>query len=458
MPTYKKRSKLGSIRPKHKQFQARYMRHGVMHHAGQTFSTPKLADDWLLDEERLIDRGEWTPPADRRKAQEAAHHASTLTLEAFAREWIEHRTTPRGKPLSERTKYEYERYLVGRLSDLAALPLVEITRKRIDTWWKANEDAPTMRHHIYAFLLSVMDDAADNELIPANPCKVKNAARRTRQRSLAEVNELITRLTHVNVATLAEAMPARHQAFISLLAYSGLRPQEAFGLTRQDIIIDPAVNDVPRYSVRVNKAVSRGKIAPTKTPESNRIVPLPPHLAAILDEHLQEHAAPGADGLVFPSTHDGQAFGTLHQVMGSYASSKDSRLTGFNAARAAIGRPDLRIYDLRRWARHTWRSAGISELEAEHLLGHKLADVTSAYFTLDNEALWPYMERISEAAGWKLPTSEFAPTPAAAIDTRVIAAMTPEQLRTILPRITDDQLAAIVPLLPPETVAALIHS
>ena len=71
---------------------------------GHTFSTEGAACAWLRSEQTLIDRDEWTPPANRRAEEQATQAAEELTLDTFARTWMENRTTPRGSVLSPRRR------------------------------------------------------------------------------------------------------------------------------------------------------------------------------------------------------------------------------------------------------------------------------------------------------------------------------------------------------------------
>jgi len=457
------------------QFRAYYMRDRQRHTPGHTFAKRKDAEDWLLKEKDLVDTGKWTPPAKRREDEKKAARAEIrdqTTLGEIARAWIENRTTKRGTPLAPRTIAEYHTYLNGRLSDLAGTPIVAIDRKAVDAWWLQNQSVPLLRHHAYAFLKSVMADAVDREVIASNPCKIRNAASRTTGRPKAVRDDLITGLTPLDVATLAEATkPDRWRVLVLLLAYSGLRPNEAFALTRSDVVQGADEDGTPRWTVKVTKALSKtvdGTLGaqPPKTPESIRFVPLPPHVANSLASHIDRWAAPSPDGLLFPSTNPANSWPTIQQVMGTSAkqrtgkgrTSKPRTPTGFNAARISIGRPALRLYDLRRWARHMWRKAGLGDADCEQLLGHVLDPVMGAYVTLDREGLWPYMERLSELAGWTkpIPTGNLPGAPA--IDPRLLAAMTPEQLNATLAGMTEAQLAEIVPLLSPEMIARALTS
>src|SRR5699024_9997243 len=79
-----RRSPLGSIVPTRNAFKVRYWRNGSLHTAGRTFSSYKLADDWLADEQRLIDRDEWTPPAQRRAEAEATTRVNALMFGEYS--------------------------------------------------------------------------------------------------------------------------------------------------------------------------------------------------------------------------------------------------------------------------------------------------------------------------------------------------------------------------------------
>lgn len=93
--------------------------------------------------------------------------------------------------------------------------------------------------------------------------------------------------------------------------------------------------------------------------------------------------------------------------------------------------PALRIYDLRHWARRIWTLAGLDYASVEMLLGHA-ALVQGSYAHLDHGHVWPYAVKVSELAGWTRP-GKADPPGAPPIDPRLLAAMTPEQLRVTGP-------------------------
>lgn len=475
---------LGTVRERAGRFYPRYERFGQEHHAGHGFITEALAWDWLrreqalLTEERLTGKKVWSPPSARRSQEQTREEGLTITLDQHARYWIEHRTTPKGTPLAPRTRSEYLKYLNGRLAELAAKPLVEVTRADVDEWWKANEDGHVIRALPYAFMKSVFKDAMDRGMIVANPCRVENASRRVAQRPKAVQTELITSITHAHIAALAEAMDEpRWRAFVLFLAYTGLRPGEALALERGDLRQD-TIDSRPRWVVSVTKSVtsSRDKglhLKGPKTTGSIRYVPLPPHMAEVMSQHLEEHSEPEKTGLIFPGTFSRSRYGTTTQVLGT--SPKVRRgpgrqptprtPTGFYAARIAIGKPSLKLYDLRAWARSAWRKAGISDFDCELMMGHTLPKVAGAYTVLDRESLWPQLDRLSEQAGWAPPAPTNAPTiaresKASSLGVGVLASLVEtldaRTLARTLARLPESQRSEMLALVPVGKVAAVI--
>ena len=452
-------------------FRAFYVRHGIRHTPGHTFATQELAEAWLMAEKVMIDNGTWTPPADRRTEAERTTARDSRTFGSYALDWIERRTTTEGRPLAPKTAHEYRGYVTGRLADLAARPLVEITREDVDEWWQANGDKLTARQHAYMFAKSVFKDAVSRAIIPANPCQVANASRRARVTPKRIRSQLVVSLRPDDVAALVEATAPHWRALLLLVAWCGVRPGEAFALTRKDVRRERDAAGLPRYFLSIHKGISDGDdgrrtVNSTKTSDSIRTIPLPPHLAPSLDDHEAEVAQPGEDGLLFPSTNPNMPYATNQQVMGTYPSQRkepgrrprEREASGFAAARLAIGRPTLRLYDLRHWARGIWNSTGLDFASVEMLLGHTLPMVTGTYAHLDLEHVWPYAVKVSELSGWQRPTSQGAPAAAfPSVDARLLGMMTPEQLRATLAAMPDDELSALVPTLPPELLSRLLR-
>ena len=283
-----RRRTLGTVEGQHNHWRARYQREGRRHVPGRTFSTEELAWAWLRSEQSLIDRGEWTPPAARREKQRAAEQReaeTSIPFGAYARDWIANRTTPRGTPLAPRTVSEYHAYLEGPLADFAGRQLFDVSRADVKAWWQRHSDTPRYRHHAYAFAKSVYKAAVKDGLLDANPWDIDNAARVVLQTPKAVRATMINDLTPEDVQRLADAtQPAQWQALVLLLAWTGLRPGEAFALQRRDLKAS-YIDATPSWRIHVARAVSRSRtpeggradtIGTPKTPESIRYVWLPP--------------------------------------------------------------------------------------------------------------------------------------------------------------------------------------
>ena len=466
-----RKATLGSVKPSANRWKAMYERQNQRHVPGHTFSTPELAWAWLRSEQTLIDRGDWTPPATRRQEQEAEaqREAETSTpFGAYARDWIANRTTPRGTPLAPRTVSEYHAYLEGPLTDFAGRQLADISRADVKAWWQRFGDKPRYRHHAYAFAKSVYKAAVKDGLLDANPWDIDNAARVVLQTPKAVRATMINDLTPEDVQRLADAtQPAQWQALVLLLAWTGLRPGEAFALQRRDLKTS-YIAATPSWRIHVARAVSRSKtpeggradtIGTPKTPESIRYVWLPPHLVSVMQDHLDRFSQPGPEGLVFPSTNEALPFATTQQVAGTTGKQRRDRKggkvrppSGFTGARESIGMPGLRLYDLRHWARRILLSAGMGELAVEQYMGHRLPAVQGAYAVLDPRQVWPVMLRCSELAGW----TPSAAAPAGRDIAALLNAMTADQLAAAVSAMSPDQLAVVVPALNPEALVRLL--
>ena len=111
-----------------------------------------------------------------------------------------------------------------------------------------------------------------------------------------ESKQVIPLLTE-QVEMLRDLMPGELKALVTFTAGTGMRQGEVFGLTLDRI-------DFLRREVRVDRQLhtrpGRGVtgFGPTKTPASNRTIPLPQVVVDALAVHLRDFPA-GESGLVF---------------------------------------------------------------------------------------------------------------------------------------------------------------
>ncbi len=315
---------------------------GKLHKAPRTYATEGDAEGWLAAERRKIDLGTWG----------AVERSDGITLKAYADRWIEQR------PLRPRTKSLYESMLKRLiLPELGGVKIVALTPARVREWHAGlGNDRPTRRAHAYALLHAICATAVADEVLDANPCRIRAAMQTKRKRD-------IDILTPVQVNELAAEMPAELRASVLLAAWCGLRWGETSELRRKDVTDDHAV-------LRIRRAVTyrSGKFHPgePKTVAGVRDVAIPPHIRPALKEHLARHVGRGADSLLFPD------------VDGTHLR-PDRYRVHWEKARAAIGKPHLRVHDLRHVGAVLAAQSGATTAELMHRLGHTTPQMALRY-------------------------------------------------------------------------------
>lgn len=339
------KSSFGSIRKlPSSRYQARYTGPDLTRHTAPiTFDTKGDAEAWLSVQRTNIVRDEWTPQA--RKAP--------MTFGQYAETWLAERD------LKPRTRALY-RSLLDRniLPTFKADPLTMITVGDVKKWHTAlgKTTGPTSRAHSYGLLKTILNTAISEELLIANPCRIRGAGvvKRAGATEPATLDEL---------ATIVAAMPDRYQSMTLLAAWCGLRFGELIELRRKDIDTKTGVIRVRRGAVRVNGEMVVG------TPKSHagiRDVAVPPHLMPALKAHLKNHAQWGKDGLLFPAVHGGHlGTNTLWKL--------------FARARKEAGRDDLRWHDLRHTGAVLAAQTGATLAELMSRLGHSTPGAALRY-------------------------------------------------------------------------------
>lgn len=336
-----------------KRWQATYQGpDGERHNAPTTFQTKGDAEAWLSMEQAKITAHRWKPAPPPAKTKK--------TLKEYATAWLA------GRELTPRTRAEYKRLLDDILTELGGIQLVALDAAKVKEWY-ATLDAskPTARAHRYALLRTVLNAAVNDELIEANPCRIERAAK-------AKPSKPIRPATPAELNTIADAMPERYRLMVLLAAWCALRFGELTELRRHDLDLDTdnatGVIRVRRGVVWVKdgEGIARPIVGAPKTDAGVRDVTIPPPLVPVIVEHLDKHAAPGVDGLLFPNTEGAHLHhGSLYKV--------------FRPARAAAARPDLRWHDLRHTGATLAAQAGATTRELMDRLGHTTAGVAMRY-------------------------------------------------------------------------------
>lgn len=380
---------------------------GDRHKAPVTFEDVKAARLWLDRELRAIedDPEAWEPPA----ARAASRKALALTFGEYAEAWLVGRKV-RGRPLADRTRDHYrdllDRFLLPSFSDVA---LVAITPEQVDRWYELiAPETPTYRAHAYALLRTILGTAVDRGLIrTANPAKVRGGGSTKRAKKIRPA-------TLEELAVIAAEVPERRRMMVVLAAWTSLRFGELAELRRSDIDLKRGVIHVRRGVVRVREVREDGtvamvrKVKAPKTDAGIRDVPIPPHLLEDLRAHLDEHAMPGKDGLLFPGQVERDDAGNVISV-GHLSSSafygRESALNhdgsikrkghGYFEARRIAGRRDLNFHALRHTGLTNAAVAGATLAELMALAGHSTSGAAMRYQHAAQDRMQELAKRMS---------------------------------------------------------------
>ncbi|MCK0112840.1 site-specific integrase [Ornithinimicrobium sp. F0845] len=321
------------------------------HTAPHTFLAKVDAEAWLAKECALVNSDGWVAP---KRRVELAERLAPPTFDEFARQWLTDRS------LKPRTREGYEhllrRYLEPEFGDLL---VSDLTPALVRRWWAGlSPDHPTVNARAYALLRAILTTAVTDELLASNPGRVRAASnpptkKEIRPATLAELDVLV------------KEMPDQLGALVLLCAWCALRVGEVLELRRRDLDLNHGV-------VKVTRAVSwvRGKpiIGTPKSAAGTREVSVPPHIVPALEQHLEIHVGQEANALLFPSMRDHQRHlqpTVLH--------------TAWRKARAAAGREDLRIHDLRHTGATMAAMTGATLAELQARLGHSTVAAALRY-------------------------------------------------------------------------------
>ena len=320
------------------------------HRAPSTFETKMDAEAWLVAERRLLQSDEWSPARSRR----ARVVRSIELFGPYAEEWLAERDIkPRTRTLYRR---QLDRFLLPEFGEVS---LKDITPQVVRTWHsRLDPTKPTQRAQVYGLLRAILSTAVADEVLAANPCRVKGAGSARRARSIEPA-------TLAELEAILAAMPDRLRALVLIGAWCGLRFGELIELRRKDLDLRQGVLRVRRGVVRVDGKVTVGS---PKSEAGIRDVAIPPHLIPVLAEHVSRHVAEGRDALLFSSTHDRDVQVHANTVRRHWMK-----------ARVAAGRPDLRVHDLRHTGAVLAAQSGATLAELMARLGHSTPQAALRY-------------------------------------------------------------------------------
>lgn len=329
-----------------------------------TFLDKKTAEAWLSLRQSELIENRWKPAV--------AREPEEVGFADYAERWLASRE------LSPKTHSEYRRILNGeRLGYFNKFALNEIPPAMVKAWWNAQDPRyATARRKAYDVLHAILQTASQQDedtdappLIASNPARL--SAKTKNKTPISRPKGSIRPATLAELGTIMDEMPPRYAAMVLLAAWCAPRFGELTELRRRDLVIN---RDRDGQPVDGTLTITRAVVWPdpdtpvVKAPKSlSRDVAIPPHILGPLLAHLDNWAAPGPDGLLFPAVESGghMKHGALYKV--------------YRRARKAAGREDLRWHDLRHTGATLAAQAGATLAELMNRLGHSTVTAALIY-------------------------------------------------------------------------------
>ncbi len=298
-----------------------------------TFRTKADARAWLATAQADVVRQAWRAP-----------EAGRRTLGSFAAAYLARHD------LRESTRALYASLWRHHLAETwSTVAVADVTPERVRLWHEraSRTTRPTALAQSYRLLRSLLFVAVADNVIAANPCRLRSAgtpkpARPSRALSIDEVQAL----TH--------AVPARYGALVLVLAFGGLRFGEATALRRRHVSADGSTVTV---EASVRYVGGRWLVGPPKTDAGIRTIVLPAFVATALATHLSTHVPDGDGTLVFAT------------ASGHFLARSNFRMT-FGRAVRSCQLPPVRVHELRHTGASLAAATGASTADLMHRLGH----------------------------------------------------------------------------------------
>lgn len=286
------------------------------------------------------------------------------TLEAFARDvwWAQHVA---GGRLAAKTQEQYatflDNHLVPRIGDepLAYIDVDRVLQLRGELAADGVPDYTSARS--LKLLRQILTHAVLTGRLGSNPADILRArGQLPRQTRKTDVRPLWPGETEaIRSAMLARQSPfaLRDATLVSVMAYAGLRPEEALALTWENVGAD---------TIRVERANRGGKLDQTKTGHRRTVLKLIAPLMADLADWREASRDEAPSALVFPGEHG-----------------KPWTRSAYGSWRARVFKPSApagaRIYDLRHGFASLLAREGVDMAEGARQMGHSVAMFAQHY-------------------------------------------------------------------------------
>ncbi|WP_068274814.1 tyrosine-type recombinase/integrase [Aldersonia kunmingensis] len=245
-------------------------------------------------------------------------------------------------------------------------PIAKIDHASIQRWvnsMSASGLSPRTVRWTHSVLKMCLDYATENGLLIG-----KNPATRTRFPPMHHRDHIY--LTAAEVAELARTCGAQGDV-VRVLAYTGLRFGELTGLNVEDVDLQTRRLRVRRSITQVGGRLTEGN---PKSQAGRRVIPIPQRLLPIFEERTAGRPR-GGPAIASPKGH-------------RLSLENWKRAVAWRKSASTIGRPTLRVHDLRHTYASLARMAGADLRLLQKVMGHASITVTAhVYADLYDEEL-----------------------------------------------------------------------
>lgn len=350
----------------------------VKHHgrevANRVFDRKRDAEDWEDEQKRRLRLGEWHDPRRGRVA-----------LSVVAADWLDARQTLKRKSQALELMV-WKRHIEPKFGKV---PVASITKSDVATWvgrLVADGRSPSSAARYLGVFRRLLAFAVDDGRVTVN------VAATVKPPTAGHVKREGQFLSRQEIHDLEAACSGRYAVIVRVLALSGLRWSELAGLRVGDRV------RVPGQGLRLQRTVMASSdkgvlFVDTLKNKRSRTVPLVDELVPIIDEWSEGKKG---DDWIFDAPKGGPL---------SEANWK--RSVGWAEAVKTIGRPTLRVHDLRHTCASLWLGAGADPKVLQRILGHASAAMTmDLYGHLIDDNLWDSAKRLGGILGASEPDKE----------------------------------------------------
>lgn len=288
-----------------------------------------------------------------------------LTVAEYLSQWLQHH----GSQIRSKTISDYKKNIRLHIKPtIGNIPLAELTPMRLQQWQtQLTKKSAYVARSSRACLHAALNQAVIWQVLDHNPLT------NVRPVKLPELNYTIWEPDQVE-RFITQAKDHPYYAFYYLLLSLGLRRGEARGLKWSDFV-DGQVH--VQRTLSDDRQLSNPKFGLPKTTKSNRWLPVPDDLEAVLEAHRQTQLE-----TVYDSPYDLVFCTSVGTAISGSAINK-----AFKALCQKVGVPIIRLHDLRHTAASMWIHAGMDIQTVSGRLGHKDANTTLRIYVHESAQL-----------------------------------------------------------------------